>query len=145
LTNRPRFAVDTSVAVPVLVATHEAHKTVRSWVAGRPLGLCGQALAETYSVLTRLPGNARLSPADAVLLIDDNFVEHLMLSVEGAAAAHRNLARLGVAGGATYDGLVALAAREHDAVLVTRDARARLTYEAIGVQVEAIGASIGLE
>ena len=38
--------------------------------------------------------------------------------------------------GATYDGLVALAARKHGAVLATRDARARSTYEAIGVQVE---------
>lgn len=144
MTNQPRFAVDTSVAVPLLVAAHEAHETVRSWAANRPLGLSGHALAETYSVLTRLPGDARLSPADAVLLIDDNFVERMMLSVEGAAAAPRDLARRGVAGGATYDGLVALAAREHDAVLVTRDARARPTYEAIGVQVEAIGASTGL-
>jgi len=127
LTSQPRFAVDTSVAVPLLVAAHEAHKTVTSWVAGRPLGLSGHALAETYSVLTRLPGDARLSPADAVLLIDDNFVERMMLSVEGAAAAPRDLARRGVAGGATYDGSAALAAREHDAVLVTRDG-ARPTY-----------------
>ena len=40
------------------------------------------------------------------------------------------------AGGAVYDGLVALAARENDAVLVTRDARARATYEAVGTSVE---------
>lgn len=79
-----------------------------------------------------------MSPADAVLLIDDNFPEHLALSVDGARAAHRHLALLGVAGGATYDGLVALAAREHEAVLVTRDARARPTYEALGVPVEVI-------
>jgi predicted nucleic acid-binding protein len=124
--------------VPLLVAAHDAHRTVRSWVNGRVLGLSGHALAETYAVLTRLPGDARVSPADAVLLIDDNFVEHLMLSSDRAVAAHRELARRGVAGGATYDGLVALAAREHDAVLVTRDARARPTYEAVGARVEAI-------
>jgi len=53
-------------------------------------------LAETYSVLTRLPGDA------------------------------------------TYDGLVALAAREHGAILVTRDARARSTYEALGVGTEVL-------
>lgn len=86
--------------------------------------------------------DARLSPTEAVLLIEDNFVEHLVLSADGAVAAHRDLARAGVA---TYDGLVALAAREHDAVLVTRDARARPTYEAIGVRVEAIVASSGRE
>jgi hypothetical protein len=32
-------------------------------------------LAETYSVLTRLPGDARVHPADAVVLIDENFAE----------------------------------------------------------------------
>jgi predicted nucleic acid-binding protein len=34
-----------------------------------------------------------------------------------------------------YDGLVALAAREHGVALATRDARARGTYDAVGVQV----------
>lgn len=130
--------LDTSVAVPLLVDSHEAHDAVRSWVAGRALSLSGHSLAETYSVLTRLPGDARLSPADAVLLIDDNFAEHLVLSPETTSAIHRELARLRVSGGATYDGLVAVAAREHDVLLVTRDARARPTYEAVGARVEVI-------
>ena len=34
------------------------------------------------------------------------------------------LSRLGIAGGAVYDALVALAAKEHGAALATRDARA---------------------
>ncbi len=103
---------------------------------GRSLGLSGHALAETYSVLTRLPGDARVRPEDAVALIDDNFPLRLALSLQPAQQSHRELALLGVAGGATYDGLVALAARDHGAVLATRDARARSTYESIGVQVE---------
>jgi len=45
------------------------------------------------------------------------------------------LSRLGIAGGAVYDGLVALAAQEHGAALATRDNRARGTYEAVGVKV----------
>ncbi|MFW0792495.1 PIN domain-containing protein [Gordonia sp. CPCC 205515] len=138
MTDKPRFALDTSAAVPLLVASHEAHEVVRTWVAGREVGISGHALMETYSVLTRLPGDARLSPSDAVLLIDDNFVEHFVLSADGAAEAHRHLASAGVAGGAAYDGLVALAARDHDAVLVTRDARARPTYESIGARVAVI-------
>lgn len=138
MTNTSRFAVDTSVAVPLLVAGHRAHEAVSEWAAGRSLGLSGPALAETYSVLTRLPGDARVTPADAVLLIDDNFPEHLTPSSDATAQAHRDLARLGVAGGATYDALVALAALEHDIVLATRDARARPTYEAVGVRVETI-------
>lgn len=138
MTDNSRCAVDTSVAVPLLVASHEAHATVRFWAAQRSLVLCGHALAETYSVLTRLPGDARVSPADAVVLIDENFTESTPLPLDAASAAHRDLARLGVSGGATYDGLVALAARQHGLVLATRDARARSTYEAVGVRVELI-------
>lgn len=89
-------------------------------------------------MLTRLPGDARVAPPDAVLLIDDNFVETLGLPEGVVAEAHRLLARFGIAGGATYDALVALAARENDAVLITRDARARPTYDAVGARVEEI-------
>lgn len=45
------------------------------------------------------------------------------------------LSRLGIAGGAVYDALVALAAKEHGVSLATRDSRARGTYDAVGVQV----------
>jgi predicted nucleic acid-binding protein len=111
---------------------------VAKWAKGRNLGLCGHALAETYSVLTRLPGDARVHPADAVALIDENFAERFQLGARTAGAAHREFARKGIAGGATYDGLVALAAREHGTALVTRDARARSTYETLGVSTEVL-------
>jgi len=45
------------------------------------------------------------------------------------------LSRLGIAGGAVYDALVALAAKEHGAALATRDARPRSTYDGVGVAV----------
>jgi len=131
-------AIDTSVAIPLLVASHEHHETVASWARGRPVSLCGHALVETYSVLTRLPGDARLAPADAVLLIDENFPIPVALGVRASRSAHREFGRRGIAGGAVYDGLVALAAREHGLVLATRDARARSTYEALGVTTEVI-------
>lgn len=134
----PVTAVDTSVAVPLVVTSHRQHAMVAKWAKGRTLGLSGHALAETYSVLTRLPGDARVSPADAVTLIDENFPEFLPLGMRAARGAHREFARRGIAGGATYDGLVALAARERSAVLVTRDARARSTYEALGVSTEVL-------
>jgi toxin FitB len=130
--------VDTSVAVPLLVSSHEHHRAVAEWASGRSLSLSGHALAETYSVLTRLAGDARVAPADAVTLIDENLDETLVLSTTVARGVHRELAANGVAGGAMYDGLVALTAREHGAVLVTRDARARSTYETLGVVVEVL-------
>jgi predicted nucleic acid-binding protein len=49
------------------------------------------------------------------------------------------LSRLGIAGGAVYDALVALAALEHGADLVTRDARAKATYDTVGVRVIVAG------
>lgn len=134
----PVTAVDTSVAVPLLLTSHQQHAMVRKWAKGRTLGLSGHALIETYSVLTRLPGDARVDPADAVALIDENFTESLSIGTGALRAAHREFARRGIAGGAAYDGLVALAAREHGAVLVTRDARARSTYEALGVRTEVL-------
>ncbi len=134
-------ACDTSVAVPLLVASHTAHDAVRSWASGRTLCLSGHALVETYSVLTRLPGDARVDAADAVALINDRFAQAAPLPEADARNVHATLAELGVAGGAAYDGLVALVARAHHLVLATRDSRARATYEAVGVQVEVVGSS----
>jgi predicted nucleic acid-binding protein len=141
VTGDPPVAVDTSVAVPLLVASHQAHARVAQWAKGRELCLSGHALIETYAVLTRLPGDARVGASDATTLIDENFAAPLLLSARGSGEAHRELAKRGVVGGATYDGLVALAAREHGVALATRDARARSTYEALGVTVELVGTS----
>jgi toxin FitB len=58
-----------------------------------------------------------------------------VLSSARTRALPDTLARLGIAGAAVYDALVALAAREHGAALATRDARARGTYDAVGVEV----------
>jgi toxin FitB len=128
-------AVDTSVAVPLLVRSHHDHAAVVRWWSGQEIALSGHALAETYSVLTRLPGDARLAPADAARLLTARFSAPLTLSSSGTRTLPDTLARLGIAGGAVYDALVALAAKEHGATLATRDARARGTYEAVGVTV----------
>jgi toxin FitB len=132
-------AVDTSVAVSLLVASHTAHPLVSSWAATRSLVLSGHALAETYSVLTRLPGDARVDPADAVTLIDERFGDAATLTVEAFGEVHRRLAGGGVAGGAVYDGIIAAAAVDAGLTLATRDARARGTYEAVGARVELLG------
>ena len=91
-------AVDTSVAVPLLVRSHHDH-------------------------------------ADVVRLLDARFSSALVLSRSLARKLPDTLSRLGIAGGAVYDALVALAAKEHGAALATRDSRARGTYESVGVQV----------
>lgn len=128
-------AVDASVAVPLLVRSHHHHADVVRWWDGQELALSGHALAETYSVLTRLPGDARLAADDAARLLDARFAAPLVLSGGQAREVHATLSRIGIAGGAVYDGLVAMAAKEHGVPLATRDARARGTYDAVGVKV----------
>lgn len=99
------------------------------------MALCGYALAETYSVLTRLPGDLRLAPIDAARLLHERFAAPLVLDGPSSARIPELLSKAGIAGGAVYDALVALAAVEHDADLATRDQRARATYEAVGARV----------
>jgi predicted nucleic acid-binding protein len=128
-------AVDTSVAVPLLVRSHHDHATVVRWWNGQEVALSGHALAETYSVLTRLPGDSRLAPADAARLLKARFSSPLLLSAPRSRKLPDTLSRLGIAGGAVYDALVALAAKDHNVALATRDARAQGTYDAVGVTV----------
>jgi predicted nucleic acid-binding protein len=122
---------------------------VRPWQGGerragsrrvleRSLGLAGHALHETYAVLTRLPGDARLSPADAARLLRERFEPVAVPDATPARSAPDVLARGGVAGGATYDGLVALAALSAGLPLVSRDRRALSTYRLLGVAVQMI-------
>lgn len=133
------YAFDTSVAIPMLVSTHSAHADVLTWLGEHKATLSGHALAETYSVLTRLPGDIRVAPTDANRLLTDNFEDPLLLGPATAQRLPEVLAERQIAGGAVYDALVALAAFEHATPLATRDGRARSTYLAIGAEVVVVG------
>lgn len=137
--NRP-IALDTSVAVPLLVQTHGAHRRVVEWWRRRPVALSGHALAETYAVLTRLPGDIKLGPVDAARLISERFETPLLLAAADARRIPALLAELDVMGGAVYDALVAFAAATNGCVLATRDSRALGTYQAVGVEIDIVGA-----
>jgi predicted nucleic acid-binding protein len=130
--------LDTSAAIALLVEDHEAHATVLEHLRGRRLGLSGHAWFETYSVLTRLPGAQRRSPADAVRLLTHNFPASVFLGETQAAELGDEIARLGVSGGAVYDALVGASARQHGLPLVSSDTRARPVYDALGVRLEVI-------
>jgi toxin FitB len=127
---------DTSVAVPLVLTSHAAHRFVTKAIGDRSVALAGHALHETYAVLTRLPGDARLSPGDAVRLLRQRFDPAVMLDARSARTALAVLADHEIAGGATYDGLVALAAKPSGTPLASRDRRAEGTYRRLGVQVE---------
>jgi predicted nucleic acid-binding protein len=125
--------VDTSVAIALCVADHEEHEATRARLHGKRLGLAGHAWFESYSVLTRLPAGRRRSPAGAVQLLMHNFPASVFLSEATAQELGTELSQLQIAGGAVYDALVGAAARQHSHRLVSRDARAQSTYEALDV------------
>jgi toxin FitB len=126
-------AADTSAAVAYLMRSHESHGAVRRALSRYQLVLTGHSLAETYSVLTRLPGDARVAPPDAVSLLDANFGRPVLPSEDTAISLAGELATRGIAGGAVYDALVGLAARDARLRLVTRDRRAATTYSGLGL------------
>ena len=130
--------LDTSVAVPLLVTSHVAHGIVSSALGTRSMALAGHALHETYAVLTRLPGDARVAPLDAVRLLRDRFEPAAVPGAGSVRSAPAVLAAGGVVGGATYDGLVALAALSAGLPLASRDRRALSTYRLLGVPVEMV-------
>ena len=130
--------LDASAAVALVVEDHEAHAVTLDAVRGRRLGLAGHAWFETYSVLTRLPAGLRRSPADAVRLLERDFPASVFLGESESGGLGRDLAALGIAGGAIYDALVGAAARQHRRLLLSGDTRARPTYEALGVEVERV-------
>lgn len=133
----PKLAfVDTSVAVAASLVDHRHHRAMVAALRGRTIGLAGHAAYETFSVLTRLPAPARRGTGEIARLLSHNFPATRYLSAPGAASLFDELGRLEIAGGAVYDALVGAAAREHGAVLVTRDRRAMDTYRVLGVDVE---------
>jgi len=126
---------DTSAAVPFLLEDHASRDAVVSATRLVRRGLAGHAWFETYSVLARLPGARRRSPSVIGQLLADAFPATRSLDASAAEELAQELPRLGIAGGAVYDALVGATARAYDLVLVTRDRRAKATYDALGVRV----------
>lgn len=89
---------------------------------------------ETYSVLTRLPVDLRLSAEQAVSVLGAAFPEDCWLDAAMTRRLWDQLADLGIVGGAVYDALVGRAAAVNGRTLLTRDRRAERTYRSLGVR-----------
>jgi predicted nucleic acid-binding protein len=129
-----RRTADSSVTIPALRKDHPAHKS-----AAEALAACGATIAhvavETYSVLTRLPPPHQADATDTATALGARLpASYATLDAADYASAPSRLAAADISGGATYDGLIALTALEHDLELVSRDARAVRTYRALGVR-----------
>ncbi|HPB72205.1 MAG TPA: type II toxin-antitoxin system VapC family toxin [Phycicoccus sp.] len=124
---------DTSVLVAALSRWHPGHAQARAALQS-VAAIPDHCLLETYSVLTRLPPAHRVSPSLAGEVLTALPIEVISLSVDARKALVGRLALLRIRGGAVYDALVAETALEHGLHLVTLDARARSTYDSLGVR-----------
>jgi predicted nucleic acid-binding protein len=114
------FALDTSCMVAAVCTWHEQHVAAvaeieRRFDRGGRLAVAAHALVETYAVLTRLPAPHRLAPADAWALVKANFVEPasvIALSGQAHVTLLSGLATQGIAGGRSYDAVIAACARQ---------------------------------
>ena len=138
-TSDSRWAVDTSVAVAALDASHVAHETCRAAVRELRPRLAGHAAFETFSVLTRMPGALAVAASDAIDALDVVFPDPIWLGIDESRALFARLRTLGLTGGAVYDGLVGTAAKSQGCRLLTRDRRAGRTYDLLGVETHQLG------
>jgi predicted nucleic acid-binding protein len=140
----PAFFVDTSCIIAAVCAWHTLHAQAAGEIdrrlgVGEPLATAAHALAESYAVLTRIPAPHRLSPADALALLEGNFIGHARI-VALDAAGYRSLlqraGRDGISGGRTYDAVIAeCALKAKAATLLTFNARHFADLEAAGMRI----------
>lgn len=110
-----KVLVDTSVFVASMIASHQFHQQARQWIDTIRKGhaeavVSAHSLAETYSVLTRIPPPQRLSAAVAWRLIKQDLLdiaEVLALTSQEYQALIARLAQAQIVGGAVYDAVIA--------------------------------------
>lgn len=134
---------DTSVLVAGFVASHRFHDAAASALAGVRSGggLVAHTMAETYAVLSGPNGVYRVEPGTVVAYLDQ-FLDGsapIQALPDAPRRAMNLLAENRRAGGAIYDALIALAARDAGATLVSLDRRAERIYELCEVDARYLG------
>ena len=118
---------DTSVLVAAVRDAHSHHERARPWIRAVASGRIDAAIslhaaAETWSVLTRLPGSLQLPPAMATLVVD-RLLEQFQPIAMSEAIYRRAMVRCAERGsrsGALFDALHLVAAESVGALgLVT--------------------------
>jgi len=128
------IAADASVLVPALLSSHEFHDPCHE-SAGLIDSAIGHALIETYAVLTRLPQPYTVPPVQASTALRSYGTNVLVLPGDELADAIDRFVIARASGGASYDALIAVTAKQHSATLLTRDERAAEVYERLGTDV----------
>jgi predicted nucleic acid-binding protein len=140
------FLPDTSVMVATVCAWHEHHERAitemeRRLAKRESLVIATPALVEAYAVLTRLPPPHRLSPRDAIALIETGFLMGGTLAGLDNKAFRillREAADHDIAGGRTYDWVIAACARNARVnTLLTFNTRDFLSFHLHGIEIHA--------
>lgn len=112
---------DTSVLVAALVVSHPQHSIcfarLKAAESKQVQGFIStHTLAETYSVITRLPVKPRIAPAQAQSIITDisQYLNIVPLLSDDYLAAIVQMATLNLPGGGIFDALIAQAALKAD-------------------------------
>ena len=129
--------VDTSVLVAGASAEHPFFEIADGALtrfhegAGR---LVAHAVSETYAVLS---GGMNV-PSNIAMGYIGQFTNRVVAGVQPELLPEviGELAASGLKGGAIYDGLIAVGARDADLRLLSVDLRAKSTYERVGVDFE---------
>ncbi|HEY2141948.1 MAG TPA: PIN domain-containing protein [Solirubrobacteraceae bacterium] len=130
-----RATPDSSIVIAGFASWHEKHAAALDGLRG--IGdLVAHAELESYSVLTRLPEPFQIAPDDIADYLRKRYPGRRMALPEAERRALvARFARLSIAGGAVYDGLVALTAAHHGYRLISCDRRAASTYDRLDVEV----------
>jgi toxin FitB len=130
-----RAVADTSVIVAAALKSGAGHDQSREALLASSAGAAGHAWIESFSVLTRLPPDVRLSGAHATKLLNSVVPETRNLGADDHLRFVQWITHSSVVGGAVYDALVGWAAKCADLPLLTRDARALPTYRQLEIEV----------
>lgn len=106
-----RVFCDTSVLIASVLQDHVHHKPAAAALSrirqGDDIGhASAHALAETFSVLSRMPTEPKLQPADVLDILENDILPHFLLVAlppEDYAPAIRDLVAKGLGGGRIYD------------------------------------------
>lgn len=128
---------DSSVLIPALAPIHPEHALCRPQLR-RVTAIPAHALLETYRVLT----SAKTLPPSSPLLVANTLrqikVPVMQLPADEYLPLILRFAEGGRSGAGVYDAQIAATAKHHGMKLLSRDRRAAVTYETMGVDYELI-------
>jgi predicted nucleic acid-binding protein len=145
-----RFVPDTNCMIAAVCSWHEHHERAADEIdkrleRGETLCVAAPTLVEAYSVSTRLPPPYRLSPADALALVEANFIQSSRITTLAARSYRTFLRRArdeGIRGGRTYDAVIAACALQARAsALLTFNKSHFLPFEERGIAIVVPGES----